>query len=593
MKRVVPTVWVLISSVLGSLLLLSSVTHAKDRIAVFSDPTATAQNSAPLVTSNKARAARNLLPKTHPDGSPLRFDLVRPQRLAAPVEVLIEQFSAHPLERDAAHLYGPPDGYVDSQGRFHSQRQSPSDKPVYKVTLRPEDGLYMLPYMALKADGSAFDDDCAIRFGPPNQCRQPFYPDASRIFEEIDRGIHGVSDTGLNTPLSSKADFDFYRAVPSGGYTQGLPASQRTDVGTGDIPKEVPGIDFIFYRPFHLFTHERMEHLAKSANTVQRALKTGKYNGAIWLEGSPSVEETAYWLSLLVDTTLPISANAAQRVHGQLSGDGDRDIVDSVDYIVSRKWADEQGRNRLGTVMIQDEQIFAARQVAKADARPGGYLAAGGHGGILGTIGDPGPSYIYFEPRTRHTWNSEVNITKLPATAQGAKKVDGKITTVSVQVKDAEGYLRTEAIPKVTIAKNATYSQEPPKADPSEEPEILARIEKNLQERPLAGFVAEGWAPYAIVNVTMQKALKIAVMSGMPVVRVGRGNNDGPAPTLPFDTFIAGNNLTSVKASLLLQAALLKYGALPAAADPRTPTQAEIKAVIEKVRQYQQLFDSH
>ena len=38
--------------------------------------------------------------------------------------------------------------------------------------------------------------------------------------------------------------------------------------------------------------------------------------------------------------------------------------------------------------MCQDGQIFSSREVQKADARPGGYIATGGHGGILGRIGD-------------------------------------------------------------------------------------------------------------------------------------------------------------------------------------------------------------
>ena len=75
------------------------------RIAVFSGPTATIQNSQPLVTSNKARAQYGLPPRVGPDGRPLARDALRPQRLAAPVTVYVEQFSAHPLERDAADLY--------------------------------------------------------------------------------------------------------------------------------------------------------------------------------------------------------------------------------------------------------------------------------------------------------------------------------------------------------------------------------------------------------------------------------------------------------------------------------------------------------
>src|SRR5580704_19681556 len=98
----------------------------KARIAHLAGPNATIQNTPPLVTSNKARAKHGLALLTHPDGAPARFDVLRPQRLAAPVRVYVEQFSAHPLEADAAELYGPPDGYIDSAGRVHNVRQSAS-----------------------------------------------------------------------------------------------------------------------------------------------------------------------------------------------------------------------------------------------------------------------------------------------------------------------------------------------------------------------------------------------------------------------------------------------------------------------------------
>jgi L-asparaginase len=38
-------------------------------------------------------------------------------------------------------------------------------------------------------------------------------------------------------------------------------------------------------------------------------------------------------------------------------------------------------------IVLQEQQIFAAREVMKVDARPGGYVATGGHGGILGGMG--------------------------------------------------------------------------------------------------------------------------------------------------------------------------------------------------------------
>jgi hypothetical protein len=261
------------------------------------------QNSEPLVTSNKARHKYGLPLRTNPDGSPLQFDALRPQRLAASVTVYIEQSSAHPLERDAAELYAPPDGYLDPSGVFHTERQGPRDIPVYEVMLRPEDGLYPLPYMARQTNGQAWEDDGAMPQAPAAQSRQPFYPDASRLFEEIDR--LGLGDDGLASLLSSKADYDFYRAVSSGGYTMGLPASQRTDVGESDIAPEMLGQDFFPYRPAYLRWEPFMASLARLTNVVQQALASGQYAGAIWLERSPFVEDTSCWLNLLIDTPVP------------------------------------------------------------------------------------------------------------------------------------------------------------------------------------------------------------------------------------------------------------------------------------------------
>jgi hypothetical protein len=521
----------------------------------------------------------------------MRFDALRPQRLAAPVTVYIEQFSAHPLERDAAELYAPPDGYLDAAGVFHRERQGPHDIPVYEVTLRPEDGLYLLPYMARQANGQAWDDDGSSPLAAAEQCRQPFYPDASRLFEEIDR--LGVGDEGVASLLSSKALFDFYRAVPSGGYTKGLPAFARTDMGVGDIAPERLGQDFFPYRPAHLRREPPMPSLARLTNMVQEALTSGQYAGAIWLEGSPFVEETSYWLNLLIDTPVAIVGNASQRAHGAVSNDGDRNIIDAVDYIVSRIWADDRGRDTVGVVVIQDEQVFTAREVQKADARPGGYVATGGHGGIVGSMGQPGPPTLTFRPAKRHTFSSAVNLHRLPMSVEGTQHLDGKLTRVSVHIKGARGELLGTAIPKVTIAKHARYLPEEPSGDPTAEVDILARIDKNLREAPLAGFVAEGSAPFASMSNAVEAALRRATLSGMPVVKVGRGNAEGIVDPTRATLAIAGSNLTATKARLLLMACLMRFGSLPPAADPEHPTPSELEATQAKLAEYQAVFDTH
>jgi L-asparaginase len=573
----------------------STAQEPKPRIAVFSGTSATIQNSAPLVTSNKARKSYGLPLLRNADGSTPAYDHLVPQRLAAPVEVYIEAFSAHPLESDAAELYGPPDGYLDAAGTFHTERSGAADRPVYRVTLEPEDGLYLLPYMARQADGQAWDGDCRHPFAAADQCRQPFFPDASRIFEEIDRGLYGLGEEGTGNVLSSRAEFDFYRALPSGGYKHGLAERARSDIGTGDIPPETMGQDFFAYDPPHLRTSPRHQDLATVANAVQRALMHGDYAGAIWLEGSPTVEDTIYWLNLLIDSKVPIVGNAAQRANRTVSADGPHNIVDSVDYIVSGVWRDAEGNDALGAVLIQDEQIFAARQVQKSDARPGGYVATGDHGGILGTMGVPGPAQIYFRPRMQHTWNSDLRMTSLPESVSGVLRRDGVYETVEVRVKDEDGYLLGQSIPTVSIVKYGYFSQDGSTPNPVDEVDLMARIRKNLRQNPLAGFVAEGMSPYGVLARSAESALQIAVFSGMPVVFTGRGNAGGATPTIYFSQrpAIAGNNLTATKARMLLTACLLKFGSLPPAMDPRNPTAEEREAARAAVARYQAIFDSH
>ena len=570
----------------------------RPRIAVFSGPTATVQNTAPLITSNKAAAKYGLPPIINPDGSAARFDALRTQRLAAPVTVYIEQFSGHPLERDASHLYADPDGYVGTDGRFRTERQSVEDVPAYEVVLEPEDGLYMLPFMGRQADGKPWDEEGAFPGASPDKVRQPFYPDGSRLFEEIDRLGNGPH--GTNGLLSSKADFDFFRPAPPAGYMKGLAATERTDAGRGDIAPEALGEDFFPYKPKQSKREPHAEVLGRLTNSVQSTLATGIYSGAIWLEGSPWVEETSYWLNLLIGTNIPfVTTSSPDWTHGVVGNVGDRNIIDAVEYIVSRVWTDEMRRNSVGVVYVNAGQIFTAREVQKEDARSGGYIATGGHGGIIGAMaqtGPPvsGPPVITFRPNRKHTWESRVRCDVLPEVVQGSERSqDGTIRPVDVRVKEASGDLLPGAIPKVTIAKHARYLPDDGEGDPDAEVEIIARIEKNLSDNPLAGFVGEGGSPYGQMSTSADRAFRRATFSGMPVVKVGRGNAGGILTHSNVDLEIAGGNLTATKARMLLMACLLRFGALPPTRGRDEPTPAEIDAIRQKLKKYQEVFDTH
>jgi L-asparaginase len=562
----------------------------KARIAHLAGPSATIQNTPPLVTSNKARDKRGLPPMESVDGGPLAFDALRAQRLAAPAKVYVEQFSAHPLESDSAELYAPPDGYLDPNGKFYLERQSPDDTPVYEIELHPEDGLYPLPYMAVQASGQAWDDVCTYPGAPEDGARQSFFPDGSRSFEEIDR--LSVDAYGRASVISSVATVDFYRGVPSSGFKKGLPAHLRRDVGDGDISPETRGRDFFPYKPHHLASAPPRPVLAKVTNDMQALASSGDYDGVIWTQGSPQVEDTIYWFNLLIDTTRPICGNAAQRPQGQISNDGPKNIVDSINFIASGIWADAEGRNRCGTILIQEQQFFAAREVAKVDARPGGYVATGGHGGIIGQVSHTGRQVLTYVPVYKHTYLSDVNISRLPDKVRAARMGARGIETVDVTVKDADGQLQADAIPVVSISKDGSYSGIEVGDDPSLEIDLIASINHKLSMGRLTGFILEGLTPYGTnPSRARHKLLLKAAFSGIPVAKVGRGTPEGFADPNEFQ--IAASNLTATKARLLLMACLLRLGSLPAAKDPEHPTEDELNATRSAVAAYQEIFDTH
>jgi hypothetical protein len=197
----------------------------------------------------------------------------------------------------------------------------------------------------------------------------------------------------------------------------------------------------------------------------------------------------------LHDGLYSLYARARVKAVKRALNDGPKNIVDSVDYIASRVWADERGRNQAGAVLIQEQRILAARAIQKADARPGGYVATGGHGGILGAAGHDGPPLLHYSPTARHTWRSEVNITKLPFEVSGIRQEGSRIETVPVAIKDPDGKLLDRAIPKVAITKDASYRDDAP-PEPEAEVDLLAMISHMLKTAPLAGFVVEGFTPY-------------------------------------------------------------------------------------------------
>lgn len=496
--------------------------------------------------------------------------------------VYVEQFSAHPLEMEAQDLYAPPDVWITEDGQILGEPSAPGDRPAYRVELLPEDGLYLLPFMGRRADGGPWETDVYEPDDPLSPWRQTFYPDATRVFEEIDRFL--LDETGHVGQLSRRATFDHVRAAPSGGYRTGDTAGR-----SGAVREEELGRDFFPYRPPSRRREPPREVLARITNVVQRTLDSGQYDGAIWLEGSPYLEETAYWLNLLVDSEVPICC-----VGGSLGEGGRTNIVDAVEYVRSGIWRGPDGRDRIGAVCVLDERVFTAREVQKQDDRPGGFTATGGHGGVVASMGRPGPPVLTFLPVRRHTWTSTVRFTELPAHVRGLTHTDDRqLVERSTRVRDSSGELCEDAVPAVRIVKHARYQQTTFQQDDAVDVELLTRLSASLIVTSLVGFVLEGGTPYGDVTFPLEGAVAQLTYSGVPIVKVGRGDVGGFVPHERVPVGIAGGNLSATKARMLLMACLLRFGMLPPATDPANPSQEEIAAVKAALAEYQKVFDSH
>jgi L-asparaginase len=192
----------------------------------------------------------------------------------------------------------------------------------------------------------------------------------------------------------------------------------------------------------------------------------------------------------------------------------------------------------------------------------------------------------------KHTYRSEVNITRLPAEVVGVLTTPRLVETVTVAIKSATGELLGSAIPRVAIIKDGSYYQDDWQPAKDSEVDLLAMLDDRLRRAPLAGFVNEGLSPYGRIQGRARKAIHTrAIYSGIPVVLSGRGNTEGfSASSGPF---IGASNLSSTKARLLLMATLMKFGSLPPAKDPDHPTPAESAATDEKLREFRRIFRCH
>ena len=111
--------------------------------------------------------------------------------------------------------------------------------------------------------------------------------------------------------------------------------------------------------PSPAMTPERMYELAA---LVRRRLEDEDIAGVVITHGTDTLEETAYFLDLAVDSPKPVCLTAAMHAEDELGPDGPRNLMNAV-----RVAASPQARG-MGTLVVMNDQLHAAREAAKTHA---------------------------------------------------------------------------------------------------------------------------------------------------------------------------------------------------------------------------------
>lgn len=232
-------------------------------------------------------------------------------------------------------------------------------------------------------------------------------------------------------------------------------------------------------------------------------------DGFVVTQGSNSLEETAYFLNLALNTEIPVTLAAAQRNHRLIGNDGDRNLLDAVKVAGS-----EEARGRGALVCINDE-IHAAREVSKrVSGRPDAWSS--GNLGIVGMI-DKRDNMKFYRKSEQSTYPN---------------------TEFDVSDESPEDFPHVEVV----------Y------AHIGAGPELVEKAGEEADGIVVAGFPT-GSPKSEKEGRSQSDALEELADEGYPVVMTHRGFEGFPYPN---DTYIWGNTLTPQHAAVLLALGLLE-----------------------------------
>ena len=251
------------------------------------------------------------------------------------------------------------------------------------------------------------------------------------------------------------------------------------------------------------------EHWLTLARRVNTLLAQQNVDGIVITHGTDTLEETAYFLNLVVKSRKPVVVVGSMRPSTALSADGPINLYNAVVLAGSKEAVGH------GVLVAMNDQIQAARDVTKTNTTTADTFKASDLG-MLGYI-QGGKPYFYRQPARKHTVETEFDVMPLAA------------------------------LPQVEIAY--AHANVGPVA-------VEALVASGAKGLVHAG-VGNGSLPAKV-----RPALSSARKKGVIIVRssrVGQGivARNGEANDDELD-FVAGDNLSPQKARILLMLALTR-----------------------------------
>ena len=247
-------------------------------------------------------------------------------------------------------------------------------------------------------------------------------------------------------------------------------------------------------------------HWLELARHAQAHLGAGA-DGIVVTHGTDTLEETAFFLDLVLDTSCPVVVTGAMRPATGLSADGPRNLLDSV------RVACEPSSKGRGVLVVLDESIHTARGVTKTNTSHVSTFQSPDMGAAGAIVGG---RTVYF---------------------RRARQREPRRTP------SLEGL---EDLPRVDVLY-ACAGMSPD--------QVTACLDAGARGLVLAG-VGNGNAPAAVIE-----ALTRAAACGVPVVRSTRSGSGFVARDVEVDDtsrgFVAAGSLGPSKARVMLMAALL------------------------------------